>query len=86
MPGKLIHTRAAMAEYDAGAAQRDRLFDAAENETQVKEWVSAVADASRKVREAFFEDTKTHNSYSACMAVGFGHLREWLKQEENEPG
>lgn len=69
------NTRKALIEFDAGAAERQRLWDSIESNQDVEAAVAADNAAKNKVREAFYEDTKDINSKENCMCVEVDFMR-----------
>ena len=74
------NTARALAVYDAEQVRLNRQLDRAKTDADVKTWLAADNEAMRQVRLAFFEDTKTFNSLSACMVTPISHLRELVTQ------
>ena len=81
---KLPHTAAALAVFDANAAEIDARFDAdleaGGGDARVVAWQAEVAEAEKAVREAFFVDCQEQdipNSHDHCMLVSLRTLREW---------
>lgn len=76
----LPHTAVALKIYDEGHAVRETLFYTTRGDDDA--WGRAVRDAIQKVQDAFFEDTKDHNSRDNCCLVSIG----WLKQQVAKHG
>ena len=70
------HTKVALEEYDMGQPKRQRLYDAAGTDEEVRTWETREKEDLDKVRRAFFEDTKHHNSLDNCMIVDLKFLRK----------
>ena len=78
------HCRAALVEYDSSQAKRDAMLNSARTNRDVKKWESAEEAALRKVREAFFQDTKDRNNHSTCMLVGIKFVRQLVERANEE--
>lgn len=60
------NTRAALAVYDAGQAERDAAFERATTEVEISECVIAEVIAEEKVQDAYYQDTGAINSREHC--------------------
>lgn len=81
-PLTLTMTRAALAEFDRTAGEREFLFQHAKTPKDMNDWKFAEARAIEKVRRAFYEDTADRNRWSQCKVVTLSALREMLAQED----
>lgn len=76
----LVHTTRALAEYDAGEAERDAAFAQASTADETTAWLHAERAALDKVRRAFLEDTKDRNNWSQVQHVDLFYLREQVRK------
>lgn len=72
---RMLHCRKALLEFDAGQAERDRVFKIVENMETAQVAFDAEDSAIEKLRLAFYEDTKDRNSRADCMEVGVDFVR-----------
>ncbi len=63
---QMVHTAAALIEFDRTYPQRDLLLTDALTDADVAVWEKAETDALRKVQEAFYQDTSDRNSLDTC--------------------
>lgn len=89
-PNDLANTRKALCHYDQPlrVMARNEAFDKVldnKNSTDkdIKNAFDELEKAENKVREAFFEDTKSINSHDNCMKIGLDALRVWCKRVED---
>lgn len=76
-------TRAALAEYDSTAAERNRMLDTAETNEAVAAWTQVSVDAVDTVQGAFYEDCVEQgvpNSRDHCRVVTIRWLRELVRE------
>lgn len=71
----LTNTRRALAVFDAGIPERDRMIAVARTEKETKAWLEAEREALQLVQEAFFADTSDRNSRDHCRLVDIKWLR-----------
>jgi uncharacterized protein YjiS (DUF1127 family) len=83
-PLTLVHTKAALAEYDRTAPERDAMLAAAMDDKGVTRWEVAEHAARRKVKEAFYKDTSDRNSLDHCMVVGLFWLRDQVARHAGD--
>jgi hypothetical protein len=78
----LTATQKALKVYDALLPKLDKNLDIEAEKSQEKALaaLSLFDEAEKKVKEAFFEDTKNVNSYDNCMIVGIKWLRELVEK------
>lgn len=69
------NSRAALAVYDAGAAERAAAWDEIETNEDVATAEALDASAKRRVQEAFYEDTKHINSLENCLRIDVESIR-----------
>ena len=69
------NTRAALITYDAGSAQRQKLWTAADTNDDVNEAVAADRAALELVQAAFYEDTKAINTRRHCELADIQFMR-----------
>lgn len=85
LPPNMVHTKAALDEYDRTEPKRQRMLDRARTNADVYAWQDAENEAVRKVKEAFAKDTADRNSRDRAMLVSISYLRErvakWWKPE-----
>lgn len=67
--------RDAIAAFDAGKAERDRLWAIAESNDDIEAACAARQKALDAVREEFWELTKDRNSRKNCMIVDLEFMR-----------
>lgn len=79
------HAAKALAWYDATEAEREALFAKMEKtrttggaQRAFDKWNRAAKDAERKVKEAFYEDTRDRNNRDCVNHVSFGFIREMV--------
>lgn len=72
----LTHTKAVLAEYDAGEQARTDLLRAATTTAEVERWEAEESEALAKLRAAFLEDTKDRNGPSHAKVVDVRYARE----------
>lgn len=79
---KYTHTAKALAEYDAGEADRRHFYDLASTSEEFwMVWFGEQA-AIRQVQDAFYEDTKAFNSLGKCRVTTLDYLRFLVYNEE----
>lgn len=66
---------AALAVYDAGAAERDRVWDEVERNEDADAAEANDKAAAELVQRAFYEDTKGINSLEDCLRVAVKDIR-----------
>ena len=71
------HTRAALARYDAEAAEREAQWAAAENNEDAQRAMALEQQAIAKVQDAFYEDTQHVNSREHCRSVDIATARRY---------
>lgn len=69
------HTRAALAVYDAGAAERSGMWDQVQTNEDVAVIEREENKALRLVQDAFFKDTKHINSREHCRRADLAFMR-----------
>lgn len=67
--------KAALAEYDRGAPERQRLWDSVQDVADVAAAEAADALALRKVCDAFYEVTQDRNSREDCRRLPLDFMR-----------
>lgn len=72
------HTKTALAEYDKGANERERLFIAIIDAKSLDAWETRVKEDRRKVQEAFYANTKDFNSHDNCLLVTESFVRNYV--------
>jgi hypothetical protein len=77
----LVRTEAALAEYDADQARRNKLLEDAETDDAVDAWAREEDAAQEKVRRAFHADTADRNSWEQAKVVDLATLREWVAKK-----
>jgi hypothetical protein len=75
LPYRFAETRAALARFDAGAPERDRLWDAAMNDGAVRAAIQAAEVALQAVRDAFLRDTCDVNRPEHAAVVTLEFMR-----------
>lgn len=81
---KFANTTAALAVYDAGAAERDAAWGRAETNADVEACESADRAALSLVQEAFYEDTKHINRLESCLRIDIDAMRRASKLDDHE--
>ncbi len=74
-------TRIALAVYDAGEAEREKMWQSVESDRDVFAAEKADADALALVQEAFWEDTKAYNSRDNCSHLHIADARRMIDTE-----
>lgn len=80
------NTKKALEEYDAGRAERDRLWQEAMSNQDMIHYGRVELAAAEKVQEAFYQDTKEFNSRDRCSLVDpdSAFLRELVRKYGGE--
>lgn len=76
-------TKEAIKEWERGVALRNILWEEATCTDDVCKATSADHEAGQKVKEAFFEDTKSFNSLGNCLLADIKRLKKlvgWPEQ------
>lgn len=76
------HTRKALEEFDAGAAERSRLWDAINCADDVYKAEGREKADLEKLQDAFHQDTKDVNSLAHCRLVPVIVMRHMAKLGE----
>lgn len=77
------NTKAAIKEYDLDTPRLRKLWDSVESNEDVYAAEKEEESALRKVRLAFFEDTKEINSWGSCSRVDIDFMRRMSKLNDN---
>jgi hypothetical protein len=73
------NTIKALAEYDAGAEERAKMWARVESKKGVLHAEAVDQEAASKVQKAFYEDTSDFNRLDSCMSTSVQTLR-WVVQ------
>lgn len=77
------NTIQALAEYDAGAEERAKMWAQVESKEGVLHAEAVDQEAAGKVQKAFYEDTSDFNRLDSCMSTSVQALRETVEKVES---
>lgn len=78
------NTKAALAIYDAGEAERDARWDNARSNDDADAAEAEEKAAARLVQEAFHKDTAGYNTLENCLQVRVLDIKQTLRVEASQ--